>query len=361
MAEPVDKKILKQFVPSNALKAENFEELASKTFLETVNAGKTIFKEGETDKKAIYVVEGQVEIAASADKDGDITTPAGYVVEAGSDKAKHALANRQPRKQTAIAKTDCKIIRIDSDLLDILLTWDQLSGIEVAEITVDDNNTKTDDEDGDWMTSILQSKAFLQVPPANIQTMFMRMQEMPVKAGTEIIKQDDDGDYYYIIKQGKCKVTRSSKTGKPLTLATIGVGDAFGEEALLSDTKRNANVIMETNGALMRLSKDDFNELLKEPMLNWLEGKEADELVENKSAVWIDVRMESEHKDSGIPGSINIPLITLRIKASSLDPKKKYIVYCDSGRRSSAAAFLLGERGLKVYCLKGGLVERTGD
>ena len=27
MAEQVDKKILKQFVPSNALKAENFEEL----------------------------------------------------------------------------------------------------------------------------------------------------------------------------------------------------------------------------------------------------------------------------------------------------------------------------------------------
>ena len=360
MAEPVDKKILKQFVPANALKAENFEELSSKTFLETVSAGKTIFKEGDNDKKAVYVIEGKVEIAPGSAKDEDITTPAGYIVEGGSDKAKHAIANRQPRKQSTIAKTDCKIIRIDSDLLDILLTWDQLSGIEVAEISAD-VEVKTNDEEGDWMTSILQSKAFLQIPPANIQTMFMRMQEMPAKAGTEIIKQDDEGDYYYIIKQGKCKVTRSSKTGKPLTLATIGVGDAFGEEALLSDTKRNANVIMETNGALMRLSKEDFNELLKEPMLSWLTGEEADVLVKNESAVWVDVRMESEHKDSGIPGSINIPLITLRIKASSLDTKKKYIVYCDSGRRSSAAAFLLGERGIEVYCLKGGLVERTGD
>ncbi len=51
------------------------------------------------------------------------------------------------------------------------------------------------------------------------------------------------------------------------------MGDAFGEEALLSDAKRNANVTMETNGALMRLSKDDFNELLKEPMLSWLTGE----------------------------------------------------------------------------------------
>ena len=258
-----------------------------------------------------------------------------------------------------MAKTDCKIIKIDSDLLDILLTWDQLSGIEVVEITADDS--AENDDEVDWMTRILQSKALLQVPPANIQTMFMRMQEFTVTAGAEIIKQDDDGDYYYIIKNGKCKVTRNSKTGNPLTLATIGVGDAFGEEALLSDAKRNANVIMETSGSLMRLSKDDFNELLKEPMLSWLTGEEADAMVKNESAVWIDVRMESEHKDSGIPGSINIPLITLRIKSSALDTKKKYIVYCDSGRRSSAAVFLLSERGLQVYCLKGGLVERTGD
>ncbi len=106
MAEPIDKKILKKFVPADALKAENFQELASKTFLESVAAGKTIFKEGEHDKKVVYVVEGQVEISATfatgSSKDSDVTTPAGYVVEAGTEKAKHAIANRQPRKQPDI-------------------------------------------------------------------------------------------------------------------------------------------------------------------------------------------------------------------------------------------------------------------
>ena len=362
MSEPIDKTVLKNFVPANSLKAENFDELAGKTFVETVSAGEVIFKAGDNDKKAIYIVEGQVEVSSieSASENTEVTGTAGYVVEAGTEKAKHAIANRQPRKQTAKAKTDCSLIRIDSDLLDILLTWDQLSGIEVSDIHAADSSSENDEE-ADWMTSILQSKAFLQVPPANIQTMFMRMQEMPVKAGTEVIKQGEDGDYYYIIKQGKYKVTRNSKTGTPLTLATISVGGSFGEEALLSDAKRNANVVMETSGSLMRLSKDDFNELLKEPMLSWLTGEEADAMVNEGTAIWIDVRLESEHKDSGMKGSINIPLITLRIKAATLDTKKKYIVYCDSGRRSSAAAFLLSERGIDAYCLKGGLVERTGD
>jgi CRP-like cAMP-binding protein len=354
MADLVDKNILKTFVPASALNTENFQELAGKTFVENVPAGKAIFKEGDTDRKSVYLLDGQVEVTSST---GESKT-----VMSGSDIAKHALVNQQPRKHTVTAKTDCDIIRIDSDLLDILLTWDQLSGIEVDEIQVDEGAPDDEeDEDGDWMTRILQSKAFLQVPPANIQAMFMRMQDIPVKAGDVIIKQGDDGDYYYIIKHGKCKVTRTSKTGSELTLATLGDGDAFGEEALLSEAKRNANIVMTTDGSLVRLSKEDFNELLKEPMLSWVTNEEADAMVKEGDTVWIDVRLESEHKNSGIEGSINIPLFMLRLKAQTLDPDKRYILYCDSGRRSSACAFLLSERGLQVYCLKGGLVERTGS
>ena len=95
----------------------------------------------------------------------------------------------------------------------------------------------------------------------------MRMQEMPARSGDTIIKQGDDGDYYYIIRNGTCKVTRTSKTGSEITLAQLSDGDAFGEEALLSEAKRNASIIMTTDGMLMRLSKQDFNELLKAPML----------------------------------------------------------------------------------------------
>src|SRR5690606_17402385 len=152
----------------------------------------------------------------------------------------------------------------------------------------------------------------------------------------------------------------SSKTGAELTLATLGDGDAFGEEALLSEAKRNANVIMTTDGVLMRLSKEDFNQLLKEPMLSWVTAQEAEQMVSSGSACWIDVRLESEFKNNGLPGALNIPLFMLRMKADSLDSGKKYILYCDTGRRSSAGAFLLSERGLQAYCLKGGLNDRGG-
>lgn len=344
MADPklVDKAILKSLVPANALNAENFQELASKALIEEIPSGKTIFKAGDLDRKATYLLEGQVVLT---DSTGRSTTVTG-----GTDIAKHPLANQQPRQQTAKARVDCKITRFDSDLLDILLTWDQLSGIEVSEIQVSDGS----DEDGDWMTRILQSQAFLQIPPANIQAMFMRMHEVPMRAAQTVIKQGDDGDYYFIIKSGRAKVTRASKTGSELTLATLKDGDAFGEEALLSEAKRNATVTMETDGVLMRLSKEDFNALLKEPMLNWLTPEEALEKVK-LGAKFLDVRLESEHANTGIKGSVNIPLFMLRLKADALDSKTVYIVYCDTGRRSSAAAFLLSERGFQTFVLKGGV------
>ncbi|MGH8261263.1 MAG: rhodanese-like domain-containing protein, partial [Steroidobacteraceae bacterium] len=48
-------------------------------------------------------------------------------------------------------------------------------------------------------------------------------------------------------------------------------------------------------------------------------------------------------------------LYFIRLKLSTLEQDTPYIVYCDTGRRSSAAAYILVERGFDAYVLKGGL------
>jgi len=344
MAQLVERTILKQLVPPNALNAENFQELARKAVVEEIASGRLVFKKGDTDRKTIYLLSGEVELFDERGVQGSI--------KGGTDQARHPLANQQPRQLSARAKSVVALTRFDSDLLDILLTWDQLSGIEVSDITVEEESDE--DEAGDWMTRILQSKAFLRIPPANIQAMFMRLHEFPVTSGQEIIKQGDPGDYYYIISRGRCVVTRRSASGANVVLAHLSDGDAFGEEALLSDSKRNATVKMDTDGLLMRLSKEDFEELLKAPMLNSVDIEQAKDMVRG-GAVLLDVRLEQEHKAGGIKGSINIPLFMLRLKCESLDRSKKYICYCETGRRGEAAAFLLSERGFEGYVLDGGL------
>lgn len=333
--------VFKVLVPVQDIKPKNFAELARKAVIEEIAAGCVLFKRGEQDGRTVYVLEGEVELQPESG-------PA-QLVAAGTEAARYPLAHHQPRRLSASAKTGVKLLRIDSALLDLLLTWDQSAGCVVSEIQADA------EADGDWMTRMLQSKAFLKVPPVNIQTMFMQMEAIPVRAGEVVIRQGDVGDFYYIISQGRGKVTRRSSDQRETTLAELSVGDSFGEEALISEAPRNATVTMLTDGALMRLSKAHFIALLREPLLNWVSFEQAVSLVQ-AGACWLDVRTEAEHQNQSLPGSINIPLWMLRIRASGLDINRKYIAYCDTGSRSASAAFLLSERGFDVHVLQGGLV-----
>ena len=63
----VDKQILRSLVPANALNAENFQELSSKARLEDIPAGRFLFKKGEMDRKTVYVLSGDVEIAGDGE------------------------------------------------------------------------------------------------------------------------------------------------------------------------------------------------------------------------------------------------------------------------------------------------------
>ena len=104
----------------------------------------------------------------------------------------------------------------------------------------------------------------------------------------------------------------------------------------------------------MRLGKDDFKKLLNEPMLEWVSREEAEELVQ-AGGQWLDVRLPSEFENQRIDGAINIPLYFIRLKISMLDENQKYILCCDTGRRSSAGAYILSERGYQAYVLRGGI------
>jgi rhodanese-related sulfurtransferase len=150
-------------------------------------------------------------------------------------------------------------------------------------------------------------------------------------------------------------VTRETPLNRDgIKLAELSVGDTFGEEALIAEAKRNATITMQTDGVLMRLAKDDFRELMNEPLLQWANYDQARDIVA-RGGRWLDVRLPSEHQNMSIEGSLNIPLYFIRLKLSTLDPKIPYVVYCDTGRRSSAAAYILVERGFDAYVLRGGL------
>jgi rhodanese-related sulfurtransferase len=202
---------------------------------------------------------------------------------------------------------------------------------------------------------------FQRIPPANIQKIFMKMEAKHYNKGDAVIRQGDEGEHFYLVREGTCQVIRKTrKNPEGVALARLRVGDNFGEEALISGGKRNASVVMLTPGVLMSLSKDDFLELMNEPLLNWVNFEEAKEIA-NGNGIWIDVRLPAEHQSQRLNGSVNIPLPLLRSKVDKLDKEKKYIMYCDTGRRSSTATYLLSENGFEAYVLKEGMNSIDND
>jgi CRP-like cAMP-binding protein len=219
---PVDISILTAFSPLDGLKAENLHALARKTQLRSLEAGRPLFKEGDTEKHTFYLVSGSVELRKEERVMGTI--------RAGTPESRPPIAPSLPRKFTARALTDLSYIMIDSDLLDVLITWDQTGQYEVAEL-----NGNQAAITGDWMTTLLQTKAFHRIPPANIQAIFMRMQRINYRARDVVIKQGTEGDYFYVVVAGRCAVTRETPLNKEgIKLAELGPGDSFGEEALIA-------------------------------------------------------------------------------------------------------------------------------
>lgn len=349
MSLPFDSQKLRYFVPLSEMSPDNFNEIVKNINIEVLPANKKLFNRGDQDNLTYYLLNGELEFIDSDDRKSTLSSK--------SKQCRFPLEHNRPRQKTAITKTEIHYFKVNNDLLDVLLTWDQNKNYIVNEIGEENGSI-----DSDWMTQLLQLDIFHKIPPANIQAMFQRIQSIPVQKDEVIIKQGDKGDYYYIIKSGSCRVIRNAaETGnKELKIADIDAGNGFGEDALISDVPRNATVIMNTDGMLMRLAKDDFIELLKEPVLKSVNYSDAEAMVK-EGAIWLDVRLLSEHQNKKILGSINIPLFLLRLNADKLSDKHKYIVYCDTGSRSASATFILNERGYDAYLLEGGLLGSTQE
>jgi CRP-like cAMP-binding protein/rhodanese-related sulfurtransferase len=332
-------------VPINALYENSLMQLAKQARVEKLEKGDTIFSQGDHDQHSVYLMSGSIKLSST--ESGEIE------INAGTKQASYAMSASIPRKHDAIVTSEtASLVWVNRVLLERLLAWGESS-------EQDDSRTEKAQEQGpsaldsEWMMAMLQSQIFLRLPAQNIQALFSRMVELDVQKGDIIVRFGEEGGFYYMVKTGRCQVSRPTDDGEEV-LAEIGRGSSFGEESLLTNDPRNATITMLTYGKLMRLAKQDFIELLNEPILNWIDIPQGKSMIA-AGACMVDVRTKAEYQNSGISGAVNIPLGLIRQNGPDLNPETKYILYCDTGQRSSTAAFLLSQMGLDVYVIKDGI------
>jgi SulP family sulfate permease len=313
--------------------------------VKTAKPGEIVINQDESMQGHLILTEGSLEAQRTWSADGRNDKSYTWELKPTEIEGGFAFLSESNRIRVR-AITDIKYVLIDADKIDALIGWDE----HFADDIVSDPELKR------RMDLIKQVSVFYKVPLENIKEVFKRMQTREVEAGETVIEQGEKGDCYYVIESGRCDVIQTDPfTDETTCIDTMGPGDAFGEEALIQDSYRNATITMTTPGTLLTLDKKDFDSLLRSELVEEIAPKDAVELVKKEKFQWLDCRYDMEYEESRIPGAPLIPLGELRKGAQQLDPDVTYIVYCRSGRRSKAAAYLLKEMDIEAISLQGGI------
>lgn len=112
--------------------------------------------------------------------------------------------------------------------------------------------------------SLLGTSVFRDLPKEKLDDIAGAIKCQVVPAQEIIFREGDPGDNFYIVNSGKVRVYKTNERGIERDLSILGPGESFGEMALLTGEPRTANVQAVEETRLMVLSKDEFDQILRE-------------------------------------------------------------------------------------------------
>lgn len=346
MDDMLDIEVISALEPISALAPGRVRELLDYCRMVSVADGADPFSASSLTGQSWYLVAGELEISYR-DRNH-------LKISAGSEWARHPLGKCQPDIMTATALGNIRLLCVNEELLDIMAERNRLLFTEAGE-EAKETRAMNGHLPNSSMDSLEHFKSwpFMQLAPENLGKLLQLIEVVACWENEMVIREGDVGNYYYLIEKGRAEVSRMVG-GVKMVLAELKPGDAFGEEALISGARRNATITMKSNGLLLRLKQNDFLELMQEPLLHYLNYRNALQKVA-EGAVWLDVRHPPEYRRNKLKGAISIPLNDIRTAIGVLNKNRQYIAYCHNGRRSPVAAFILARAGYDVNVLEGGL------
>ncbi len=205
--------------------------------------GAVLIRQGDIGEEFFVLTKGRAEVLVE-----DVTGAVARVARLGPGDCfgEVALIESVPRTATVRALEPCEAIVIDR--ASFQAAAEGQSGADLVSLIRGANVLKS-------------SPLFAELEPEAMASLLRRVRRIPMKRDQPVIRRGEVGEFFYVTLEGELEVLGpDDKT----PVATLRQGDPFGEIALLANVPRTATVVARTDGSLLCLSKDDFNQFFSQ-------------------------------------------------------------------------------------------------
>ena len=116
----------------------------------------------------------------------------------------------------------------------------------------------------DVLESLRSIPLFRRVSEGDLEELATHLIERRFPKNATVVEEGLPGDYMYVIREGRVKVTKASEDGREKIMNFLEAGAFFGDMALLGNETRSASVKTLEESVLLALSRRDFIDLLRQ-------------------------------------------------------------------------------------------------
>jgi len=116
----------------------------------------------------------------------------------------------------------------------------------------------------DVVDSLRAIPLFSRVSESDLEELASHLIERRFPKNATVVEEGLPGDYMYVIREGRVKVTKASEDGREKIMNFLEAGAFFGDMALLGNETRSASVKTLEESLLLALSRRDFIDLLRQ-------------------------------------------------------------------------------------------------
>jgi cAMP-dependent protein kinase regulator len=209
------------------LDREEFAAALHAVNLVRTRPGQPVITQGEPGKSFFVLSRGSVVVSAG---EGDSAKELALLSE-GAIFGEMALLSNAPRSAHVVSVSDCDLLEFDRDALAAASATARRLGEALSAFARDR-----------LLNNVMRTSGIFQpLDPKQRRSLVKHFTAVEVKEGQEIIKQGEPGNGLHVVLRGSVVVSREAD-GKTRELAKLGVGEMFGEIAILNDSPTTASI-----------------------------------------------------------------------------------------------------------------------